>query len=384
MPTPEATSDHLHLLIPELPDLLVGSTAGQLPEALAKLCLRALPLPTVTQSLAVMFAANAPLAAFAWQHDRPGTNQCSAAASWVARADPVHMQADMTRVHLLQVQDFALQTQQADAMIDSLQPLFEEHGLRLTRACAAAACERWYVLSPQALPYAMVAPTQALGRPLEDSLQLPATPAEHSRPALGQRFWIRLQAEAQMVLHQHAVNQQREQSGLPTLNSLWFWGSGRVLPHADAASNAETTPGNEPGGWTSASVQSPQLAGFCEWQRVAQINLDTAGALSLPQSGTGRHLLEWRIDRQRSQSDNWQALAACLHGMLPYAETALLSLQAGPDRCLQLLPLASWRGLLRRAKASLPLLQKPSAPEAFLQQMLWLADMDQYPLDRRA
>jgi hypothetical protein len=36
--------------------------------------------------------------------------------------------------------------------------------------------------------------------------------------------------ELQMLLHQHPVNEQREEQGRPTINSLWFWGNGEAPP----------------------------------------------------------------------------------------------------------------------------------------------------------
>src|SRR3546814_7983843 len=38
------------------------------------------------------------------------------------------------------------------------------------------------------------------------------------------RRWRSLLSEAQVVLHNHPWNARREQSGLPPVNSLWFWG----------------------------------------------------------------------------------------------------------------------------------------------------------------
>lgn len=38
--------------------------------------------------------------------------------------------------------------------------------------------------------------------------------------------WYKLMNEMQMYLHQHEINQDRLQTGLLTINSLWFWGAG--------------------------------------------------------------------------------------------------------------------------------------------------------------
>jgi hypothetical protein len=41
-------------------------------------------------------------------------------------------------------------------------------------------------------------------------------------------IWRRWQVEAQMLLHEHPVNQQREARGLAPVSSLWFSGGGRL------------------------------------------------------------------------------------------------------------------------------------------------------------
>ena len=38
--------------------------------------------------------------------------------------------------------------------------------------------------------------------------------------------WHRIFNEAQMLLHEHAVNEAREARGEPAVNSVWFWGGG--------------------------------------------------------------------------------------------------------------------------------------------------------------
>jgi hypothetical protein len=44
--------------------------------------------------------------------------------------------------------------------------------------------------------------------------------------------------ELQMLLHDHPVNQAREERGEPVINSLWFWGNG-VLPESVSAPGPE-------------------------------------------------------------------------------------------------------------------------------------------------
>ncbi len=356
MPTPERSSGHIHLLLPELSDLLAAGTAEAIPDFAATLMAVVARESSSPRSLQTLLADAAPLAAFAWCHD--GDGQASAdQADYVLRADPVHMQADMNRVHLLQVADFGLQPEQADALIDALQPLFTQHDMQLVRGADDSACERWYLLTKQSQPEAWMPPWRALGRPLEHALQ--------SRAA--NRFWLRLQSEAQMLMHQHAVNQERQQQGLPALNSLWFWGGGS-LPQA-----AATDAGDNAGNWQAAHVQSPQAAGYCRWLQLPQRHMHAPGTVlqTLPQQSP--LLLEWRIDRQRSQPDNWQSLLKLLVLLLNDRHGRRLRLQSVADRSLQLLPAPIWRRLSHALRARLPQ-RFMSTRSDWQQQLRWLAD----------
>jgi len=365
LPTIEAAPDHIHLLIPELSDLLVGSQ-GRDHHATASLpgSMRWQPSAAPAAADAVL-DSSAPLAAFAWYHDaRTDVGGKSAALinDCFVRADPVHMQADMSRVHLLQVEHFNLQPDQADAMIDSLQPLFQEHAMRLERGSNDRSCERWYVRSAEALPASWAAPWQALGQALETALQTPSAG----------RFWLRLQAEAQMLMHDHPVNQQRQRQGLPALNSLWFWGSGR-LPNATATATATASAADRPG-WSAALLQSPQLAGYCDWLQVPQVQLDSPGSVvsALPHGGS--LLLEWRLDRRRSQAGNWQALVALLQLLLADGKRRQLTVQCVAGRCLRMTCAPAWRRWLGSVRSRLPMAANTSAWHQ--QQLRWLAGMD--------
>ncbi len=59
----------------------------------------------------------------------------------------------------------------------------------------------------------------------------PANPfIEQTREQLG---WYKLLNEMQMFLHAHELNQDRERRGLLPINSLWFWGGGRLPDDVD-------------------------------------------------------------------------------------------------------------------------------------------------------
>jgi len=339
LPTTESCVDHIHLLLPELDDLLSGS-AHELPLQRSRQLIRSRWQPVSAAPMAAsLLQPQAPVAACAWRYDRG-----AAAASeshlhdFILRADPVHMQADMTRVHLLQVSDFSLLPEQADALIQSLQPLFQEHDMLLRRGQRAGGCERWYLRAKSPQPAAWMPPWQALGRPLDEAL-LSAPEA---------RVWLRLQAEAQMLLHQHPVNLQRQQQGLPALNSLWFWGGGQLPAQAGTSSVP----------WSAARVQSPQMAGYADWLQLPQWQLDSPGTVMQELPATGSLLLEWRLDRGRSQADNWLALLRLLQQLLTDRQRRPLRLQCVAGRCLQHVPAATWQHVLQRMRALWPTAQR--------------------------
>ena len=92
------------------------------------------------------------------------------------------------------------------------------------------------VVSPQAwnLRLAAGAPATAAFAALPDAIGRAATALPLDSAYAPWRHAIN---EAQMLLHGHPVNQAREATGQPLVNSLWPWGGGR-LPAIDAAAGA--------------------------------------------------------------------------------------------------------------------------------------------------
>ena len=145
----------------------------------------------------------------------------AAGAVWL-RADPVYIQPDINGARLLSHGDaLGLTAEDAAAFMPALRPLFGDAGLPID----APAPTRWYLRAPAgaALP-AMAAPDRAVGMDLFD--HLPQGPEG--------RRWRALLSEAQVVLHNHPRNVRRQASGLPPVNSLWFWGAGALPDHVTA------------------------------------------------------------------------------------------------------------------------------------------------------
>ncbi|HNO58373.1 MAG TPA: hypothetical protein PKI28_11990, partial [Accumulibacter sp.] len=134
-------------------------------------------------------------------------------ACWLC-ADPVHLRLHQEQLILADGSHLAVTAAEARAVVDELNRQFADSG-----HFHLGAADRWYLRLPaDALPGRLeVVPLSAVsGRRV--GRQLPET-AEWR----GLRCLLN---ELQMVLHDHPVNQRREELAQPTINSLWLWGGG--------------------------------------------------------------------------------------------------------------------------------------------------------------
>lgn len=149
-----------------------------------------------------------------------------AAGSLWLRADPANVQPDMQGARLMaSAETLRLEPADTAALLPALQPLFAGFGFQLD----APTPSRWYLRLPDDTPLpAFTAPDQALGDDL----------FEHLPEGDNGRRWRALLTEAQVALHQHPWNEQRLAQGRRAVNSLWFWGAGR-LPQSVRTGHAQ-------------------------------------------------------------------------------------------------------------------------------------------------
>jgi hypothetical protein len=136
-------------------------------------------------------------------------------ATWL-RADPVHVRAELAGARLMAWGSLGIDAGEADAFLDAIAPLLAEEGMDIGRT----APDCWYLRLPAGVdaPADTAAPADALGEDL-----LPHLPAGDAG-----RRWRRLSNELQVLLHQHPLNAARLGRGVLAVNSLWFWGGGRL------------------------------------------------------------------------------------------------------------------------------------------------------------
>ena len=137
-----------------------------------------------------------------------------------------------------------------------------------------------------------------------------------------------LLTEIQMLLHGHAVNEAREARGEPAVNSLWFWGAGRL-------------PAKTQGRWKSVTSADPLALGLARLASAAARALPANASAWLEQSPEdGGHLVILEPTVEALERDWFAPLAAALRA----GRIGMLSLHV-PDAGLSF---ETVRGDLRR------------------------------------
>ena len=134
---------------------------------------------------------------------------------YLLRADPVHLRADQSRLRLFESHSFFITQDEADALVASINAFNAAQDWQL----GALHPQRWYLSLPMAPDLQTTPPAQAAGLDIDTLLPQGGDAGR----------WAAVLNELQMLLHEHPVNQAREQRGEPVINSLWLWGGG-VLP----------------------------------------------------------------------------------------------------------------------------------------------------------
>ena len=146
---------------------------------------------------------------------------------------PSHWQLGRDDVTMLDPALLGLAEAESRALFASAGELLSSEGFSV----AWGASDRWYAARDDLEALATASLDRVIGRNVDRWLQASA------HGALGQTratlsLVRRLQSEAQIVFHSHAVNEAREERGELTANSFWLSGCGRRQP-ADAAATPE-------------------------------------------------------------------------------------------------------------------------------------------------
>jgi len=172
---------------------------------------------------------------------------------WWLRADPVHLALERDRLVLADAQRLDISPEEAHRLVAEIMEVFTADGWLLKAPCP----ERWYLKPPRTPEMITTSLTQVVGRDVHPFL--PRGPDG--------KTWHTTLNEIQILLHATTVNSEREQQGKAPINSLWFWGGGR-LPRIRPVSWTRVW-SNEPVSLSLAKLSGTPCgdaaAGFEDW-----------------------------------------------------------------------------------------------------------------------
>lgn len=160
---------------------------------------------------------------------------------WWLRADPVHLRPERDRLVLADSQILDLTQDEANRLVAEIMEHYKTDGWLLKAARAG----RWY-LKPPRVPKMTTTPlSEVVGHDIHPSLP----------QGKDSKVWHTVLNEMQILLHTAKVNDERERHGKLPINSLWFWGGGRL-------------PKLNPVAWTQLWSEEPLSLAFA---RLAQV-----------------------------------------------------------------------------------------------------------------
>ena len=263
---------HVHLLVPDLlrknwlaPDkkAYLPSESNQAAPALpcAELIFARGRRTTTNDNLYGWLAARhgLPQAALTAATSLLGDGGTPGNATWL-RADPVQLTVDRDALVLADASVFSITADEAASLAQTVNVHFAP-----ALAFDVVAPLRWYARLNDASSATTIHWTpvrEARGEAIQRNLPQGADAMR----------WNAITNEVQMLLHEHPVNTAREARGEPLINSLWFWGAGRIA--SPEARVFDQTHANDPvirGLVQSAGGSASALpANAHEWLRVAR------------------------------------------------------------------------------------------------------------------
>ena len=156
------------------------------------------------------YDADVPVAVLSWL----GEVDAPVADGYWLRADPVHLRADQARLLLFGPRVLAVRMDEARALAAAFNAMYDADGWRLETPHP----QRWYLRLPDDPRLRTHALHAVIGRNIDSFLPQGANG----------KHWHGVLNEVQMLFHGSPVNAAREVQGQLPINSVWFWGGGRL------------------------------------------------------------------------------------------------------------------------------------------------------------
>jgi hypothetical protein len=147
----------------------------------------------------------------AWQVEQAGREARDAPWAWIT---PCHWRVATDHIAMGHPQQLQLDARDSQALLASMQPYFEQDGIRLEYDAPTL----WLAQGEVFGRLATASLDRVVGRVID-----PWMPRSHEA-----RTVRRLQQEMQMLLYTHAVNEERTRGGLLPVNSFWVSGTGAL------------------------------------------------------------------------------------------------------------------------------------------------------------
>jgi len=141
-------------------------------------------------------------------------NQMHDASLNYLHADPVHLRADLDHAILSSSEDMSIKENEAEQLCAALNQHFNQDGLDFFRINN----NQWVLSSKKPIQMNTTPLVDAVGRNVNFILP----------QGEGSGKWKQLLTEAQMLMHAHEVNINRDNHGYQSINSLWFHGCGKL------------------------------------------------------------------------------------------------------------------------------------------------------------
>jgi len=147
------------------------------------------------------------------------TSQVVNPAEVIACLQPVHLHASRDHLILMGQNQIALTEAESTELLQAALPFIEED---FQSSILYQGSRYWFIPAGPFASLASYSVDQAHGRNIEWWM-----PRDTNDAGIAKR-WRKLQNEIQMLWHIGSVNQEREQVGMPSINSVWISGIGKL------------------------------------------------------------------------------------------------------------------------------------------------------------
>lgn len=252
----------------------------------------------------------------------------SGQSAYCLRMDPVILQADLNRVVLMHSGFGGFPADYQQQVRQIVEQTLAAPDTAATAFTLETDDQGWTLILNKDPGVSFTSLDETLGADISDCLP----------EGIAGRFWKRLQNEIQMALHANAVNQSRREMGEAVINSVWFWGGGK-LPESPLARSFDTV--------LSADPVSSGLARLTGSKLKPLEDLTVVGG-GFAGNESDRTLVDWAIPLANAQDAVWACTPDKLEAFAVTAQAwlkrhgGLLEIHS-PEKCWQLQARQLWR-----------------------------------------